>query len=191
MSNYRRAFQPGGTFFFTLVTYRRARFLCSELARDLLRDAIQAVRRKRPFIIDAMVLLPDHLHALWTLPYGDFDFSTRFAVLKKHFTDHWLAGGGWEGTTSSSRQQNRRRGVWQRRFWEHTIRDQTDFINHLHYIHYNPVKHGHATCPHAWPYSTFQRHVRQNTYPADWCCSCASPAIPPSSLQDMNETAME
>src|SRR5690348_16773147 len=119
MPNYRRAFRPGGTFFYTLVTYRRARFLCDELARTLLRRAIDACRAVSPFDVDAFVLLPDHAHAMWTLPEGDADFSSRWSRIKKRFTDEWVAAGGWEGAVSDSRRHNRRRGVWQRRFWEH------------------------------------------------------------------------
>lgn len=191
MPNYRRAFVPGGTFFFTLVTYRRARFLCDDLAREILHKSIIACRRRHPFDIDAMVLLPDHLHALWTLPEGDGDFSTRFGLLKKTFTEQWLAAGGWEGTISPSRKSNRRRGVWQRRFWEHTIRDRDDLNLHLHYIHYNPVKHGLASCPHAWPYSTFERLVATNVYPSDWACCCAGSPVEPPDFTGLDQTAME
>jgi putative transposase len=172
MPNYRRAFRPGGTFFFTLVTYRRARFLCDDLARAMLRRAIDACRAVAPFDVDAFVLLPDHLHAMWTLPEGDADFSTRWSRIKKRFTDQWLAAGGCEGAVSGSRRHNRRRGVWQRRFWEHMIRDEADRERHLNYIHYNPIKHGLAPCAHAWPWSSFHRLVREGTYVPTWCCAC-------------------
>jgi putative transposase len=148
MPNYRRAFRPGGTFFFTLVTHGRARFLCDELARTLLRRAIDDCRAAAPFEVDAFVLLPDHLHTMWTPPAGDGDFSTRWMRIKRSFTCGWLAAGGREGAVSDSRRRNRRRGVWQRRFWEHVIRDPTDYQRHLDYIHYNPVKHKLARCPH-------------------------------------------
>jgi len=172
MPNYRRAYRPGGTFFFTLVTYRRAGFLCDEPARAMLRSAIERCRSAYPFVTEAMVLLPDHLHALWTLPEGDADFSRRWGRIKKAFTQAWVGAGGWEGAISDSRADNRRRGVWQRRFWEHTIRDERDYERHLHYIHYNPVKHGLAACPHAWPWSSFRRLVTENIYEPDWCCTC-------------------
>ena len=172
MPNYRRAFRPGGTFFFTLVTYRRGRFLCDDPARALLRRAIDACRAVAPFEVDAVVLLPDHLHAIWTLPHGDADFSMRWARIKRSFTRAWVAGGGWEGGVSDSRRRNRRRGVWQRRFWEHAIRDETDLARHLNYIHYNPIKHGLAQCAHAWPWSSFHRLVRAGVYDARWCCGC-------------------
>jgi len=189
--NYRRAYLPGGTFFFTLVTYNRARFLCDEQARTVLRTCLATCRQRHPFTIDAMVLLPDHLHALWTLPEGDGNFSTRFAVLKKSFTELWLRLGGWEGVTSASRQRHRRRGVWQRRFWEHTIRDQNDLNNHLDYIHYNPVKHELAVCPHEWPYSTFKQWVKKADYAPDWCCGCDGRLAKPPSFDGLDVAAME
>jgi putative transposase len=176
MPDYRRAFRPGGTFFFTLVTYRRAQFLCDDLARALLRQAIDACRAVAPFEVGAFVLLPDHLHAIWTLPAGDADFSTRWARVKRSFTRAWVAAGGWEGAVSDSRRQNRRRGVWQRRFWEHVIRDETDLRRHLDYIHYNPIKHRLADCAHAWQWSSFHRLVREGAYDPTWCCGCGGRA---------------
>ena len=138
-----------------------------------------------------MVLLPDHLHALWSLPEGDADFPTRFAVLKKSFTERWLRGGGWEGVVSDSRRRNRRRGVWQRRFWEHVIRDQEDLNQHLDYIHYNPVKHGLARCPHEWAYSTFGRWVKRGGYDPKWCCCCRGCEAKAPDFGGLEETAME
>ena len=167
-TGYRRAFRPGGTFFFTLVTYRRRRFLCDDLARVLLRRAIDACRAVSPFEMDAFVLLPDHLHAVWTLPEGDADFSSRWSRIKKAFTRTWVAAGGWQGAVSESRRHNRRRGVWQRRFWEHIIRDGTDLERHLNYIHYNPIKHGRVQCAHDWQWSSFHRLVREKVYDARW-----------------------
>jgi len=164
MPDYRRAFQPGGTFFFTVVTYGRAPFLCHEPARRILRNAIDLCRAQHPFTIEAFVLLPDHLHAIWTLPPGDVDFSTRWGKIKKAFTTKWRAEGGKEASVSESLSRNRRAGIWQRRFWEHLIRDEADFARHLDYIHYNPVKHGCAPCPHDWPYSTFNRWTSRGAY---------------------------
>ena len=129
----------------------------------------------------------DHLHALWTLPEGDADFSTRWARVKRSFTLSWVREGGWEGTVSDSRRRDRRRdrrrGVWQRRFWEHVIRDQADRERHLNYIHYNPIKHGLAECAHAWPWSSFHRLVRCGAYDATWCCGCdgRAPVMVPDS----------
>jgi putative transposase len=182
---------PGGTFFFTLVTYGRARFLCDERARVILRDCLEQCRREHPFAVEAMVLLPDHLHTIWSMPEGDSDFSMRFSVLKRQFTKRWIQSGGWEGSISVSRQRNRRRGVWQRRFWEHVIRDPDDLNRHLNYIHYNPVKHGLASCPHAWPYSSFGRWVMKRAYAEDWCCCCGSRETMPPDCEGLDELAME
>jgi len=168
MPDYRRWHVPGGTFFFTLVTYERAPYLCRETARRLLRASIQRARERRPFEIRAIVLLPDHLHALWTLPPDDSDYSTRWSAIKGWFTRNWLRLGGWEGELSAGKQREQRRGVWQPRFIEHTIRDEDDFENHFDYIHYNPVKHGRADAPQDWPWSTFHRYVSLGVYPLDW-----------------------
>ncbi|MBN1490940.1 MAG: transposase [Phycisphaerae bacterium] len=191
MPVYRRAFVPGGTFFFTLVTEGRARFLCDERSRACLRAAFAETRRRWPFTIDAIVLLLNHLHTLWTLPEDDADFSTRWSYLKSRFTRSWLRCGGAEQPVGASRRKNRRRGNWQRRFWEHAIRDERDFERHCDYIHYNPVKHEVASCPHAWPYSTFEKWVAQGVYGRDWQCSCARWPTEPLQFDDLDETAME
>jgi putative transposase len=117
-------------------------------------------------------LLPDHLHMIWRLPPGDADFSTRWSVIKRSFTRGWLASGGAEGSISDSRRRNRRRGVWQRRFWERCMRDPDDLNRHIDYVHYNPVKHGLVRCPHAWEWSSFHRWVRDGYYEPHWCCAC-------------------
>ena len=174
MPNYRRVYIPGGTFFFTVVTENRAPFLCDDRARAILRTSIENCRHKWPMTIDAIVLLPDHLHTIWTLPTDDSDYCRRWAWIKKEFTKAWLASHGKEQSRSDSRLRNRRRGVWQRRFWEHAIRNDDDLINHVEYIHYNPIKHGLVKCPHNWPYSSFHRYVAQGVYPQDWACACKS-----------------
>lgn len=140
MSSYRRNYVAGATFFFTVVTYHRRPMLTSALARHYLREAVEQVRHNHPFSINAWVLLPDHLHALWTLPTGDADFSTRWKLIKERFTEY-LAAGGTEGAVTLSRKLKKERGIWQRRFWEHTIDDEDDYIHHFDYLHYNPVKH--------------------------------------------------
>jgi putative transposase len=177
MPNYRRAMQPGGTFFLTLVTERRRPIFAAGAARALLRKAIDRCRRFHPFELCAIVLLHDHLHLLITLPDGDADFSRRITFIKSAFTQSYLASGGREQPRSSSRLRQRARGVWQRRFWEHTIRDEADRIRHLDYIHYNPVKHGYVNCPHAWPHSSFQRFVVWGHYEHDWCCQCGGRVV--------------
>ena len=180
MPQYRRAFRPGGSFFLTMVTERRAPLFKDESARTLLRQAIDQCRVSRPFEIDAIVLLPDHWHLLLTLPTGDADYPTRIAAIKAKFSHEFLAGGGVEQDRSASRIRHRRRGVWQRHFWEHEIRNDCDLQAHVDYIHYNPVKHGLANCPHGWGFSSFSRAVSRRWYDADWQCRCAGrkPIVP-------------
>jgi putative transposase len=168
MPNYRRDRQAGATWFFTVVTYQRQKFLCDERVRDSLRSVIQRVRSARPFNILGWVLLPDHFHCIWSLPEGDADYSTRIALIKRAITiehKHWLTkrAVGYE-----SRKRHRESTVWQRRFWEHRIRDDRDLRAHLDYIHYNPVKHGLCLIPQAWPYSTLHRYQSLGMYTANW-----------------------
>lgn len=191
MPIYRRAHVPGGTFFFTVVTEGRHRILCDDLGRKCLREALSECRVRWLFTIEALVLLPDHLHTVWTLPDSDTNFSRRWAFTKKQFTKGWLRGGGSEAARSESRERNRRRGVWQRRFWEHAIRDGNDLRRHLDYMYYNPVKHGLVRCPHAWRHSTFHRDVRLGAYRADWGCGCRGATATSMEFSDLNETAME
>ena len=148
---YRRAFQPGGSFFFTVVTAHRRPVFATAIAVDLLRDSFRAVRHQRPFAIDAIVILPDHLHCIWTLPEGDADFMTRWRLIKTWFSKRYDL-----------------ENVWQQRYWEHVLRDERDFANHVDYIHYNPVKHGLVSKVIDWPYSSFHRYVRQGWCAADW-----------------------
>lgn len=185
MPEYRRLYHPGATYFFTLVTFNRSPFLCDDHARPILHNAIDLCRQSRPFTLDAIVLLPDHLHTLWTLPDNDHDFSTRWAFIKSTFTRHWLASGGPESPQSPSRRHHRHRGVWQRRFWEHRIRDHDDLRNHLDYIHYNPIKHGLSSCPHTWPYSTFPHYVARRSYDPTWLCSCHGHTPTPPSFPNL------
>jgi len=162
MPDYRRWYLPGATYFFTVVTHGRRRFLCEEVARTVLKVAMWECRQRWIFEIGPIVLLPDHLHVIWTLPAEDQDFSKRWAWIKREFTHVWL-----KDPTAAKRWQ-RRRAVWQPRFWEHMIRDERDFANCTDYIHYNPVKHGLAVTPREWPYSSFHRFVREGWYDAGW-----------------------
>lgn len=167
MPEYRRANIPGATYFFTVVTHRRQSFLTDSRCRVALRDAIHRVRSEMPFEIVAWVLMPDHLHAIWQLPPNDKDFSLRWSLIKQHVTRDcatWLP----QQNVSVSRDKRREGGFWQRRFWEHLIRDEADFSRHLDYIHYNPAKHGYVANVCDWPYSTFHRYVRQGVYPMTW-----------------------
>jgi putative transposase len=185
MSDYRRAFQPGGTFFLTLVTENRTPIFADDGARAMLRNAIERCREFHPFELVAIVLLHDHLHLLMTLPDGDSDFSRRIAHIKSAFTRSFLASEGDEQTRSTSRLRHRTRAVWLRRFWEHTIRDEADRTGHLDYIHYNPVKHGYVDCPHAWPHSSFHRFALQRNYQRDWCCRCGGRSVAQISFDEI------
>jgi len=151
MSCYCRARKPGGWFFFTVVTHQRQPWLADPAAIHRLGLAFRDVMRKRPFVMDAVVLLPDHLHAIWRLPPDDNEFSTRWRLIK-HFVST-APGQTWR---------------WQPRFWEHTLRDDEDWRRHVEYIHYNPVKHGYVTAPADWPFSSFRRAVARGWHQADW-----------------------
>lgn len=170
MSRYRRANVKAGTYFFTVVTYRRQTFLCNNNVRAALREGIQQTRTQYPFTIDAWVLLPDHLHCIWTLPKDDANFGLRWAIIKRHVTKvcglHYLRK---DLMTASKRRRNEST-IWQRRFWEHQIRNDEDYRSHMDYIHYNPVKHGLASCANDWSYSTFHRYVKLGVYPEHWGC---------------------
>lgn len=168
MSNYRRNYVPGGTYFFTVVTFRRRQFLTNELARNCLHDAIDKVRRKWPFDIVAIVLLPDHWHTVWTLPQGDSRYSLRLRQIKEAFTRRYLASGGRESRQSRSRIDHGLRGVWQKRFWEHTIDDEDDLKRCVDYVHWNPKKHGLVAAVRDWPWSSFHRFVAAGEYTLDW-----------------------
>ena len=179
MPNYRRPFAPGGTFFFTLVTQDRRPILTTDSARPLLRAAVADTRRERPFVLLAVVLLADHLHLLLELPAGDADFATRLAAVKARFTRAYLAAGGGEGNLTADRAVHGGRGVWQPRYYDHLIRDEDDFGRHLDYLHYNPVKHGRAACPHGYGHSTFGKWVGRGVYDPDWACCCRGKADVP------------
>ncbi len=172
MSNYRRAKSVGGTYFFTLVTYRRRRILTSEQSRRWLRDAIEKTRLDYPFDIDAWVLLPDHLHCVWTLPKEDDDFATRWKLIKSRFSRLARESLHRKEWMSPSKSKHRESTIWQRRFWEHEIRNDMDYQRHLEYIHYNPVKHGLVKRVRDWPHSTFARYVEKGVYPVDWGWEC-------------------
>ena len=191
MPDYRRAFRPGGTFFFAVVTEDRAPILCAPAARRILHAAIAECRASHPFDLTAIVLLPDHLHAIWTLPQDDTDFSSRWAAIKARLTHNWLRSGHRERPRSRSRFKHRNRGVWQRRFWEHAIRDESDFEKHLHYVHYNPIKHALARCAHAWPHSTFQKWVKADVYVASWQCGCNGTVLKAPDFHSLDELQME
>jgi REP-associated tyrosine transposase len=158
MSTYRRVYIPGGVYFFTVVTQDRVPRFAEPVNVAHLRAAFRQVMAVRPFEMEAAVILPDHLHCLWRLPEGDDDYSGRWREIKKAASRRIDTGTNARGE----------RPVWQRRFWEHAIRDEADWRAHLDYIHYNPVKHGLAGRPADWPWSSFPRAVARGWYEPDW-----------------------
>lgn len=163
---YRRAKVQGGTYFFTVVTEKRQKILCLPNNVSLLRDAFRYVMERHPLIIDAVVILPDHLHCMWTLPENDQDFSTRWRLIKSYFSRRCETV--LPENISLSTHNKKQPPVWQYRFWEHLIRDEIDMKNHVEYIHYNPVKHGLVTAPKDWEFSSLHRAVRQGIYDMMW-----------------------
>lgn len=168
MPNYRRIRIPGVTYFFTVVTYKRRKILTTPESRQILRTMINEVRQQHPFTIRGWVLLPEHIHCIWTLPENNGDYSKRWGLIKAEFSkraknlirrDEWMTG---------SKRKHREATIWQRRFWEHMIRDEDDLRRHMDYLHFNPVKHGLVKCVKDWPYSTFHRFVKNGFYPPDW-----------------------
>ena len=143
----------------------RKRFLTDEVSRSILSKVIKECKQRWSFHIDAMVMLPDHLHAIWTLPSGDKEYSKRWGWIKKEFTKRYLAAGHSGGLISLDSQKQRRKGIWQERFWEHTIQDEDDFEKHFDYIHYNPIKHNLVENAVDWPWSSFHRWVKKGVYP--------------------------
>jgi len=156
--DYRRVWQPGGCYFFTIVTHQRQAILVETEILDYLRQAFNHIRIKRPFTIDAIVVLPDHLHCIWRLPENDVDYATRWRLIK-HFVTHKINQNCINMSTSK---------LWQKRYWEHCLRDENDWRNHMDYIHYNPVKHGYVTSPMEWPYSSFLKSVEKGLYDKNW-----------------------
>jgi putative transposase len=163
MPNYRRNRVPGATYFFTVnLLDRYSDLLVTHIGE--LRQAVRRVRRRSPFRVDAWVVLPDHMHCLWTLPDGDSDFSGRWRTIKIGFSKSLLMA----EQRSPVMIRRGERGIWQRRYWEHTIRDDRDYAAHMDYIHFNPVKHVLAEGPGDWPFSTFRRCVEVGLYPTGW-----------------------
>ena len=163
MPDYRRNRVAGGSYFFTVnLDDRRSDLLVAEIAA--LRCAVRETRLARPFHIDAWVVLPDHMHCLWTLPPGDADFPLRWRMIKARFSRRVAH----PDDRRASLLRRREAGVWQRRYWEHTIRDDGDYAAHVDYIHFNPVKHGFVEHPAAWPFSSFRRCVARGVYPDGW-----------------------
>jgi putative transposase len=160
---YRRAHIEGGVFFFTVtLADRSSNLLVREVGR--LREVYAAVKRGHPFETIAICILPEHLHAVWSLPPDDANFSLRWNLIKRNFS----IGLASSAQRSSSKIARREKGIWQRRFWEHAIRNDADLERHVDYVHFNPVKHGHVARVCDWPHSSFGRYVARGILPADW-----------------------
>ena len=163
MTNYRRSNIAGASYFFTVNLAVRSQSLLIEHIASL-RSAFEYTRQHHPFTVDAIVILPEHIHAIWTLPENDNDFALRWRLIKTTFSRN-LPHGEYR---SDSRTNKGERGIWQRRYWEHLIRDEADFARHVDYVHINPVKHGLAPRVADWPHSSFHRYVREGMLPIDW-----------------------
>ncbi len=172
MPNYRRFYVPGGTYFFTLVTYQRQLIFAKPENISRLRKAIATIKAEMPFNIIGAVVLPDHLHFIWQLPPGDKEYSKRIGKMKVLFTQSLPKSEISQQENSVSRIRHRESNIWQRRFWEHTIRDEQDLENYLNYIHYNPVKHNLVSCSHLWQYSSFHFWVKNKRLDCNWGCVC-------------------
>jgi len=168
MPQYRRAKAEGAAYFFTVVTHRRQPVLCLPQTLGTMRAVFRDVAQRRPFRADAWVVLPDHLHCVWTMPPGDSDYSVRWSMFKKEMTKRLGPSLAANVAPSSSRQRRREGTLWQRRFWEHQIRDERDYRAHVEYIHFNPVKHGLVAAPSDWRYSSLMRWVARGVYEEDW-----------------------
>ena len=158
MSNYRRLYIDGGTYFFTLVTHNRKPLLCLDNSLLRLKSAFQYTNKKHPFTLKGLVILPDHLHCILELPQGDHEFSIRWTMIKRFFSI----------AANSDVNARREKQIWQKRYWKHWIRDEADYERCLNYIYYNPVKHGYAESPIDWSHGTFRRDVRQGLYDSNW-----------------------
>jgi putative transposase len=163
MSRYRRVKIEGGVFFFTVTLADRSSDLLVRRI-DRLRHVYASVEQGYPFETIAICVLPDHLHAIWSMPEGDANFPLRWSLIKSGFS-RGLAG---DAPRSASKVAKREKGIWQRRYWEHAIRDDADLARHIDYVHFNPVKHGHVTGVCDWPYSSFSRYVSRGLLPRDW-----------------------
>jgi len=166
MTEYRRAKIQGATYFFTVNCAERQNNRILENNIDALRQVFRQVKQKHPFKIDAIVILPEHLHCIWTLPPDDANYSLRWNLIKSGFS-RLITG---NERRSDSRIKRGERGIWQRRYWEHVVRDEKDFERHVDYIHWNPVKHGWVKRVSDWPYSSFHAYERKGIYPVNWVC---------------------
>ena len=162
---YKRVFLPGGAFFFTVVTYGRLPILNNSHAINLLRESCQYVMQRHPFTIPAICILPDHIHFILNLPENDSDYPLRIRLMKSYFSHRFQPV---VENFPKSRIEKQEKAVWQRRYWEHLIRNERDMENHIDYIHYNPVKHGYVLSPNEWKESSFHHYVKLGLLPEDW-----------------------
>ncbi len=167
MRTYKRFKVEGASYFFTVVTHERRRLSEDPDAVALLTWVIADVQRRHPFEVEAHVILPDHLHVLWQLPDGDADYPKRWRLIKEGFTKKWVKRHG-PTNPNPSRRAKGEQSIWQRRYWEHMIRDDRDFDAHLDYIHHNPVRHGLVRAPRDWPFSSFQAWIERGAYEPHW-----------------------
>jgi putative transposase len=163
---YRRAYINGSSYFFTVVTEGRQKLFVNEMNVDILRQAFSHVMNKRPFVIDAAVILPDHIHCIWTLPPDDANFSIRWRLIKSRFTKH--CDNKYKIKPNLSRIRKNEQAIWQHRYWEHLLHDELDFENHVNYIHYNPVKHGYVNKASNWKFSSIHRYIKQGIISDNW-----------------------
>ena len=163
MVKYRRYYLPGGTYFFTVTLHNRKSIWLTKYIKEL-GVVMRSAQVTYPYKVIAMVVLPEHLHAIWELPEGDKNFSLRWRYIKSQFTKKLL-----KGSVNIAKNNRGEYALWQRRFWEHAIRDEKDYQRHVDYIHYNPVKHQLVTCVKDWPYSTFHRYVKEGIIAENWC----------------------
>ena len=191
MPNYRRLYVPGATVFLTVVTHERRPLFQDPRNIERLRQAATTVMAEMPLAFEAAAVLHDHFHVLWTMPEGDTNYSKRMGRLKVEFTQRFRWAVPTLQSVCASRRKHRESDVWQRRFMEHTIKDEQDFGDHLHYIHYNAVKHGYVTCPHAWPYSSFEKWIARGVYTRKWACACGGAIWQPPDWRAIGEYAGE
>ncbi len=173
MPDYRRAWYPGGTYFFTVNALQRQGNDLLTRHIQVLREVVRQVRHGHPFLIHGWVVLPDHLHCVIELPPGDTDFAVRWRLIKAGFSKRLPK----DERRSAVRWARGERGLWQRRYWEHLIRDERDYAAHMDYVHFNPVKHGHVARVVDWPYSTFHRLVAAGIYASDWAGSAGADGL--------------